>query len=93
MAKYANRGFPNIVGNIFVSATTGENVAELKELIYSKAVKAKDQGEAIIGRLVRTWRRYLGYYFFLGGGGGGSWDFMVFYIVWIVILSFVWKRE
>ena len=53
MAKYANRGFPNIVGNIFVSATTGENVAELKELIYSKAMKAKDQGEAIIGRLVR----------------------------------------
>lgn len=47
-----NQGFPKIVGNIVVSPTTGENIPELKELIYSKALKVKDHGENIIGRMV-----------------------------------------
>lgn len=47
-----NQGFPRIVGNIVVSPTTGENIPELKELIYSKALKVKDLGENIIGRRV-----------------------------------------
>jgi len=47
-----NQGFPKIVGNIVVSPTTGENIQELKELIYSKALKVKDLGENIIGRRV-----------------------------------------
>lgn len=47
-----NQGFPKIVGNIVVSPTTGENIPELKELIYSKALKVKDSGENIIGRRV-----------------------------------------
>ena len=47
-----NQGFPKIVGNIVVSPTTGENIPELKELVYSKALKVKDLGENIIGRRV-----------------------------------------
>lgn len=47
-----NQGFPRIVGNIVVSPTTGENIQELKELIYSKALKVKDSGENVIGRMV-----------------------------------------
>ena len=57
MEKYSdNKGFPNMVGNIVVSATTGENIPELRELIYNKALKAKDRvvsrGEMIIGKQV-----------------------------------------
>lgn len=51
-----NQGFPKIVGNIVVSPTTGENIPELKELIYSKALKVKDLGENIIGRRVSFFR-------------------------------------
>jgi len=47
-----NQGFPKIVGNIVVSPTTGENIQELRELIYSKALKVKDLGENVIGRRV-----------------------------------------
>ncbi|XP_068741133.1 leucine-rich repeat serine/threonine-protein kinase 1-like isoform X3 [Montipora capricornis] len=47
-----NQGFPKIVGNIMVSPVTGENIPELKEMIYSKALKVKDNGENIIGRRV-----------------------------------------
>ena len=47
-----NQGFPRIVGNIMVSPVTGENIVELKELIYSKALKVKDNGENVIGRRV-----------------------------------------
>ena len=47
-----NQGFPRIVGNIMVSPVTGENIPELKELIYSKAMKVRDNGENIIGRRV-----------------------------------------
>ena len=47
-----NQGFPKIVGNIMVSPVTGENIPELKEMIYSKALKVKDTGENIIGRRV-----------------------------------------
>ena len=47
-----NQGFPKIVGNIVVSPVTGENIPELKELIYSKALKVKDLGENVIGRRV-----------------------------------------
>ncbi|XP_067017125.1 leucine-rich repeat serine/threonine-protein kinase 1-like isoform X3 [Acropora muricata] len=47
-----NQGFPKIVGNIMVSPVTGENIPELKELIYSKALKVKDNGETVIGRRV-----------------------------------------
>lgn len=36
-----------------VSPLTGENIPELKELIYSKALKVKENGENIIGRRVR----------------------------------------
>lgn len=35
-----------------VSPVTGENIPELKELIYSKALKVKDNGETVIGRRV-----------------------------------------
>ena len=51
-----NQGFPKIVGNIMVSPVTGENIPELKEMIYSKALKVKDNGENIIGRRV-SWTR------------------------------------
>ena len=51
-----NQGFPKIVGNIMVSPLTGENIPELKEMIYSKALKVKDNGENIIGRRV-SWTR------------------------------------
>lgn len=47
-----NQGFPKIVGDIMVSPVTGENIPELKEMIYSKALKVKDSGETIIGRRV-----------------------------------------
>ncbi|XP_078364681.1 leucine-rich repeat serine/threonine-protein kinase 1-like isoform X2 [Oculina patagonica] len=47
-----NQGFPKIVGNIVVSPTTGENIPELREMIYSKALKVKDLGELVIGRRV-----------------------------------------
>ena len=47
-----NQGFPRIVGNIMVSPVTGENIPELKELIYSKALKVRENGENIIGRRV-----------------------------------------
>ena len=51
--KYLDKqGFPKIVGNIMVSPVTGENIPELKELIYSKALKVKDNGETVIGRRV-----------------------------------------
>ena len=57
MEKYSdNKGFPNLVGNIVVSATTGENIPELRDLIYTKALKAKDhivgKGEMVIGKQV-----------------------------------------
>ena len=54
MNKYADsKGFPKIVGNITVSAMSGENITELREMIYTKATKAKEQGENIIGKQVR----------------------------------------
>ncbi|KXJ22658.1 leucine-rich repeat serine/threonine-protein kinase 1 [Exaiptasia diaphana] len=53
MNKFGDsKGFPKIVGNITISATTGENVVELREMIYNKATKAKEQGENIIGKQV-----------------------------------------
>jgi translation initiation factor IF-2 len=59
MKKYADsKGFPKIVGNIVVSATTGENIPELREMVYSKAMKAKEQGESVIGKQVSLYLKY-----------------------------------
>ena len=54
--KFAKKGFPIISGNVFVSNSTNEGVAKLKEIIYKVTSKMQDSNllEPMIGKKVNS---------------------------------------